>query len=52
MPLDASNGLAFGFLDGEVVDQLAENNQWKERSNAIEKIEANFLKLMNDSKGQ
>ncbi len=36
LPIDQSNGLVFGFLAEETVDALNENNQWKDRTNAME----------------
>ena len=36
LPIDPANGLVFGFLDEDVVEALNENNQWKDRTNAME----------------
>lgn len=43
LPIDASNGLVFGFLEEDLVDALNENNQWKDRTNAMEKIESQLM---------
>ena len=43
LPIDASNGLVFGFLEEDLVDALNENNQWKDRTNAMEEIEAQIM---------
>ena len=40
MPIDPTNGLVFDFLDEDIVEALNENNQWKDRTNAMEEIEA------------
>ena len=40
--VDPRNDLVFGFLEEEVVEALNENNQWKDRTNAMEKIEQAF----------
>ena len=50
VPLDPSNGLAFGFIDGALADQLSDSNQWKDRTNAMDRIEDQFLKLINDER--
>lgn len=49
IPLDPQNGLAFGFVEADLVDQVAESNQWKERTAAIERIEDMFMKLLQES---
>ena len=41
-PIDPSNGLVFGFLPENAVEGLNENNQWKDRTVAMEKIEKLF----------
>ena len=41
-PVDPRNDLVFGFLEEEIVEALNENNQWKDRTNAMEKIEQLF----------
>lgn len=51
-PLDPSNGLAFGFIEGAIVDQLSENNQWKERTSAMERVEDRFVKLLNEGRAK
>jgi len=33
----------FSFLDEELVEALNENNQWKDRTNAMEQIEAQLM---------
>ena len=38
--IDTTNGLVFGFLDEDTVDALNENNQWKDRTSAMERIES------------
>jgi len=43
LPIDQTNGLVFGFLDEDTVEALNENNQWKDRTNAMEKIEAQLM---------
>jgi len=43
LPIDQSNGQVFGFLDEELVEALNENNQWKDRTNAMEQIEAQLM---------
>ena len=43
LPIDPQNGLVFGFLDEDVVEALNENNQWKDRTNAMEQIEAQLM---------
>ena len=43
LPIDPSNGLVFGFLDEDTVEALNENNQWKDRTNAMEQIEAQLM---------
>lgn len=43
LPIDPNNGLVFGFLEEELVDSLNENNQWKDRTNAMEQIEAQLM---------
>jgi hypothetical protein len=40
LPIDPANGLVFGFLNEDTVEALNENNQWKDRTNAMEQIEA------------
>lgn len=40
--MDPRNDLVFGFLEEEIVEALNENNQWKDRTNAMEKIEQLF----------
>ena len=37
--MDPKNDLVFGFLEEELVEALNENNQWKDRTNAMETIE-------------
>ena len=46
-PVDPRNDLVFGFLEEEIVEALNENNQWKDRTNAMEKIEQLFEQLIN-----
>lgn len=43
LPIDSMNGLVFGFLEEDLVDALNENNQWKDRTNAMEEIEAQLM---------
>lgn len=40
--MDPKNDLVFGFLEEELVEALNENNQWKDRTNAMETIEQLF----------
>ena len=41
-PVDPTNDLVFGFLEEDLVEGLNENNQWKDRTNAMEAIETLF----------
>lgn len=43
LPIDGANGLVFGFLEEDVVESLNENNQWKDRTNAMERIESKLM---------
>lgn len=36
---ESSNGLMFGFLDPQTIEDLDENKGWKERTAAIETID-------------
>jgi len=48
----AQNNLCYGFLEESLIESLNENNQWKERTNAIEAIESriNVLFMNPDQK--
>lgn len=42
----AQNGLVFGFLNDALLEDLNENNSWKERSNAIEAVESKLNQIL------
>ena len=44
------NGLVFGFLNEALLEDLGENNSWKERSNAIEALESKLNMVLASEK--
>ena len=46
----SQNGLYFGFLNEALLDDLNENNSWKERSNAIEAMESKLNMVLSADK--
>jgi hypothetical protein len=42
--------LAFGFIDGQIIKSLNENNPWQERTMAIEQLEQQITQNKNELK--